>query len=303
MEVYFVPEGQIGPNTQVGLHSAGPVSQPMERLLMDFVGPLTWTKRGNIAILVVVDGFSKFVFFHAVKRITSAGVIEYLERWFFPTFGVPKSIVTDNATVFCCKQVKDLCFHWGVDHFTTTPYYPQASLAERVNRNLKAALKIFHHNSQDTWDDDLPWMGLAFNSAVHDSHKSTPDKLFLGRELRDPLQVRWNLTTLNVDGGGDELKSFWAKAYSNLVQAKKRTALWYNLNCKPHRFDVGDMVMYRLNLVSSKARNVSAKLLLKWSHPVTVAKFVRPNVVLLANPETGVVVRRAHVSQLKAYAH
>jgi hypothetical protein len=63
-------------------------------------------------------------------------------------------------------------------------------------------------------------MGLAFNSAVHDSHKDTPDKLFLGRELRDHLQVRWNLTTLNVDGEGDELKSFWAKAYSNLVQAK-----------------------------------------------------------------------------------
>jgi hypothetical protein len=75
-----VSEGQIGPNTQVGLHSANPVSHQMERLFMDFVGPLTRTKRGNIAILVVVDGFSKFVFFHPVKRITSAVVIEYLER-------------------------------------------------------------------------------------------------------------------------------------------------------------------------------------------------------------------------------
>ena len=30
-----------------------------------------------------------------------------------------------------------------------------------------------------------------------------------------------------------------------------------------------------------------------------VAKFVRPNVVLLANLDTGVIIRRAHVSQLK----
>ena len=28
---------------------------------------------------------------------------------------------------------------------------------------------------------------------------------------------------------------------------------------------------------------------------------VRPNVALLANPEIGVVIRRAHVSQLKPY--
>jgi len=34
---------------------------------------------------------------------------------------------------------------------------------------------------------------------------------------------------------------------------------------------------------------------------MVVAKILRPNVVLLANPETGVIVRRAHVSQLKAY--
>jgi hypothetical protein len=30
-------------DTQVGLNSANPVSQPIERLFMDFVGPLTGT--------------------------------------------------------------------------------------------------------------------------------------------------------------------------------------------------------------------------------------------------------------------
>jgi len=49
-------------DTRVGLHSASPSSQRMERLFIDFVCPLTRTKRGNIAILVIVDAFSKFVF-------------------------------------------------------------------------------------------------------------------------------------------------------------------------------------------------------------------------------------------------
>jgi hypothetical protein len=127
--------------TQVEIHSASPSSRPMERLFIDFVGPLIRTKRGNVAILVIVDGFSKFVTFHPVRRISASVVVEYLERTYFPAYGNPMSIVTDNATAFRCKQMKDLCFRWGINHYTTTPYYPQASLAERVNRNLKAALK------------------------------------------------------------------------------------------------------------------------------------------------------------------
>ena len=75
----------------------------------------------------------------------------------------------------------------------------------------------------------------------------------------------------------------------------------YNLNRKPQENQVGDTVLYRINPVSSNALNISAKLLLKWSRPMIITKFVRPNVVLLANPETGVITWRAHVSQLKAF--
>jgi hypothetical protein len=56
-----------------------------------------------------------------------------------------------------------------------------------------------------------------------------------------------------------------------------------------------------MNVASSKAPGISAKLFMKWSRPVVIAKEVRPTVVLLANPETAVIVRRAHVTQLKPY--
>ena len=83
---------------------------------MDFVGPLTRSKRGNATILVVVDAFSKFIFF-PVRRITSQVVIECLERAYFPTYGVPTSLVTDNATVFRSKLITDLCFRWGGESY------------------------------------------------------------------------------------------------------------------------------------------------------------------------------------------
>jgi hypothetical protein len=236
-----------------------------------------------------------------VHAASSQVVIDCLERIFFPAYGTPTSVVTDNARVFCCRQFKDLCFRWGVTHITTTPYYPQASLAERVNRNLKAALKIFHNESQTRWDEDLPWLSVAMNTAMHESTKSTPDMSFLGRKLMCPLSVRWDLSPVSKDGSGGMSQSFWSQAYANLIQARNRVTSRCNARRRAHSYQIDNMVVYRLNVISSKARKISAKLSLKLSHPVVVAKILRPNVVLLTNPDTGVIVRRTHVSQLKPY--
>ena len=54
-------------------------------------------------------------------------------------------------------------------------------------------------------------------------------------------------------------------------------------------------------VLSSKGKGISQKLELKWSVPLEIIRFLKPNVVQLAMPETGVIVRKAHVSQLKPY--
>ena len=225
--------------------------------------------------------------------------MDYLERGYFLAYGRSKSIVIDIARVFCCRDFKDLCFRWGIEHITT--HYPQASLAERTKRNLKSALKIFHHETQNLWDEDLLWLSLAFNIAVHDSTRRTPDLLFWAREMKCPLGVRWDLTPVNNANGNSTNHSFWTEAYRNLQIARKRVAQRYNQSRRPHRYYVGNLVRYQLKLSSSKAQNITAKLLLMWSVHVVIAKIIRPNVVLLANPDTGVIIRRANVSQLKPF--
>ena len=189
-------------------------------------------------------------------------------------YGTPKYVVTDNTRVFCCRNFRDLCFRWGVEHLTTSPYYPQASLAERANRNLKAALKIFHHQSQKGWDVDLTWVSMAFNTALHESTQATPDGLFLGREMRCPLGVRWDLSLVYSGHVKGMDHSFWSVVYGRLKQASRRVARRYNQGRKANSFRVGDMVRYRLNLVSSKAHEVSAKMMLRWSEPCIILKEV-----------------------------
>ena len=125
--------------------------------------------------------------------------------------------------------------------------------------------------------------------------------MFLGREIKCPLVSRWDLSTADSDNNTPTSRSFWSQACRNLRSACNKVAQKYNENRKAHLFKVGDTVMYKKNLVSSKAHNITGKLLLRWSEPLIIAKIVNTNNVLLANPSTGAIVRRAHVSQLKAY--
>jgi hypothetical protein len=75
--------------TVVGYHSSEVVKRPMERIFIDFVGPIVRSRRGNIAILVILDGFSKFVCLYPVRRISSEVVKTCLAEKFFPFFWSP----------------------------------------------------------------------------------------------------------------------------------------------------------------------------------------------------------------------
>ena len=70
---------------------------------------------------------------------------------------------------------------------------------------------------------------------------------------------------------------------------------------KENYFKVGDMVVSKLHVVSSKEKGISSKMKLRWSRLVTIASFLRLNDVQLGNPCTCVTVRKTHVSQLKLY--
>jgi hypothetical protein len=127
----------------------------------------------------------------------------------------------------------------------------------------------------------------------------TPAFLFLGRELNHPLGLKWRLTDLDLQQSSTDTKVFWERALANLKKARDRVARRYNELRSEVGLRVGDLVCVKLHPQSSKILNRSAKIADKWSDPFTIAKFLTNVTVQMANPETGVIVRKAHVSQLK----
>ena len=94
-------------------------------------------------------------------------------------------------------------------------------------------------------------------------------------------------------GGNASIVSFPPADATKKIVARK-----YNLGRKGDKFCEGNLVLCRLHLSSYKGQNISAKRLLRWSTPVKIVRKIRSNVVLLADPDTGSIVRRDHVSQL-----
>ena len=141
-------------------------------------------------------------------------------------------------------------------------------------------------------------LASAFNTAWHESTEICPARLFLGRELTTPLESAWDLTDVNISLDLKRGKNFWAEAIRNLWKARDQVAHRYNAGRKVTPFKVGDVVVYQVKVLSSKGKGVSAKLGLKWSKSMVIAKILKPNIVHLANAENGVVVRKAHVCQL-----
>ena len=83
--------------------------------------------------------------------------------------------------------------------------------------------------------------------------------------------------------------------------ARNRVGKRFDLGRKEAQYKVGDTVVCQMKTLSSKGKGVSQKLELKWSKPMVIVKFLKPSVVQLAVAESGVLARKAHVSQLKRY--
>jgi hypothetical protein len=251
---------------------------------------------------VVTDAFSKFVFLIPTKSTKAHVTTAALSSRVFSIFGPPQYIVSDNVSHFKSHCFKDFCFELGIQHIFTSPYYPNPSHAERANKNLKTALRIYHNTHQQFWDQNLHWFQIALNSAIHDSTKTTPSRLLCGRDIKHPLELQWDLhRLLGDDSRPDDLAREWDTALENLRRAHGERKAKYDRGRLPNTFKPGDWVMYRQNNVSKAADQINQKLLPKWSQPCIIDVFTSPVTVQLVDPKSGKFARKAHVSQLKRF--
>ena len=156
-------------------------TQPMERLNIDFKGPLPSTSK-NRYLLVVVDEYSRFPFAFACANMTTDVVIECLFQ-IFTIFGTPSYIHSDRGTSFVSKDLREYLTSLGIASSRTTPYNPQGNgQCERYNgiiwKHISMALAS-NNLKESQWESVLPTVLHSIRSLLCTATNATPhERLF-----------------------------------------------------------------------------------------------------------------------------
>ena len=277
---------------------------PLDRIGIDIVGPLPVTNDGNEYIIVLCDYFTKWVEAYAVPDHQALTVGDKIVTEFICTFGVPRQIHTDQGREFESELFLTLCQKLGIEKTRTTPYRPQSDgLVERFNRTLQQMLTSYANDNRNNWDENLPYVLMAYRSSIQESTGCSPNMLMFGRENNSPIDLIIGNPPDNPNPICPREYVEWLKnvltdthdfVHRNLEQAATKQKKYYDRGLKPRAFSKDDFVWRWY------PPTAGIKLGLGWTGPYKVIdKITEVTYRIKKTPESSCIV--VHVDHLKPY--
>lgn len=259
-------------NMQQPMRENIPFERPFQKVYIDFLGPYVRSRCNNSYIFIVLDHITKFVLLKPLAKATSKHVIKFLMDEVFHKFGVPEILMSDNGQQFVGKDFSNFLAAYGVKHFRTGLYAPQANQSERVNQSILSAIRSYLKDDQRDWDQNLSAIECALRSAVHSSTGMSPYFALFGNnmithgsvyrlarqleELNDP-EFSALPKSLKIDLIRNEVKKNLERSYND--RARK-----YNIRARKVKFVPGQEIYYRNRQLSDFSKNINAKLCKKF---------------------------------------
>ena len=152
-------------------------SAPMQRINIDFKGPLPTTSSNKQYLFTAIDEYSRYPFAYACKDTTSKTVKKCLTD-IFSTFGMPDYIHNDRALDFLSKETTDYLHGLGIATSKTSRYNPRGNgQVERLNGSLWKAIHCTIHSQRSPlsrWEEVLPHALNSIRSLLCTATNQTP---------------------------------------------------------------------------------------------------------------------------------
>ena len=156
--------------------------RPWQYMAIDLLA-MPESTQGNKYCMVAMDYFTRYAIVTPIRDKTAVTVTKVLMEKVVLVHGHPEVLLTDNGTEFANDIMRRLCETIGTKKIFTTPYRPQADgMVERFNRTLLRILSCFVDGAQRQWDEVLPYVLYAYNTAVSRATGMSPFTLIFGRE-------------------------------------------------------------------------------------------------------------------------
>ncbi|XP_073022575.1 uncharacterized protein [Primulina eburnea] len=294
-------------------HQPATLLQPLESPLpfaqwgMDLVGPFPLATGQRKFLIVAVDYFTKWVEAEALAKISEKEVISFLWKNIVCRFGIPRALISDNGTQFSGRKLKEWCEGLSIRQFFTSVGNPQANgQTEVTNRTILQHLKTRLGKAKGNWVEELPSALWAYRTTPCSSTGESPFNLVHGVEAVAPAEI--GETSLRVKqymplendqalrASLDMIDELRDEASVRAERYRARMARAYNDRVKPRAFQVGDLVMRKVDVL-----HPVGKLDPKWEGPYKVVEIIKIGTYRLQHQDGRVLSRPWNVANLRKF--
>lgn len=104
----------------------------LDRVLVDYYGPLPVGWNGTSYIFVVLENFSRFVRLYPLKKATAAAAANRMVNDYIVKHGRPKQVVSDHRKQFSSRLWQTCLTELGITPTHTSVYHPPLNPSERA---------------------------------------------------------------------------------------------------------------------------------------------------------------------------
>lgn len=275
-----------------------------EEISLDFITCLPPSKKGNDAILVVVDSLSKMAHFIALRISSSATeVLDLLANFVVRYHGIPRRIVSDRDPRFQSEVWRALCQRFAITQAMSTANHPQTDgQTERLTRTLEQMIRTYIQADDSEWEDLLPALELAYNSTPHSSTQLSPFEVMIGENpiRAQDLDVIADLEPLATPAMTRAFRVMVDRARANLLKAKRLQKHYADGKRREVEFAMGEKVFVAAKFLLGG--DESTKLVPRYRGPFEVVERIGKVAYRLDLPPTYLCHNVFHVSTLLKFA-
>ncbi|KAE9347247.1 hypothetical protein PR003_g7026 [Phytophthora rubi] len=257
------------------------LSGPFSLLVVDAIGPLVTTPRGNKFILVFADYFTRWVEAFPVAALDTLTFVNIMVDEVLSRHGLPERLLSDRGSNFISELAKSFYETLGIKKLYGMAYHPQTQgLVERFNGTLIGMLRMFVSETQSDWDLYLPRVLFAYRTSYHEALGGSPFFSLYGRDPVLPLDL----------------------AFLNTKNEWKRTARSPSRGQSEVTFDEGEAVWVYQYFRARRGERETKKLAFSWHGPYRVVSKLGDNTYKIAIPNHPDRVVTVNVNRLKRFA-
>ncbi|KAM7298103.1 Transposon Ty3-I Gag-Pol polyprotein [Ixodes scapularis] len=257
------------------LRPISPPYMPFQQIRMDLLGPFPPSTSGIRWIIVATDYLTRYAETKALPAGTAVEVAKFFIESIVLRHGAPEVLITDRGSSFMAQLTQEILRLSGTGHRRTTAYHPQTNgLTERLNKTIADMISMYVDVEHKTWDEVLPYVTFAYNTAVQKTTGFTPFQLVHGRKVTTMLDAM--LPHEPSDNQSDDAQVVAQRAEEVrqlarlMIQDQQRVdAGRYNLRRRDVHFQPGDRVWVWTPI---RRRGLSEKLLKRYFGPYKVLR-------------------------------